>query len=151
VKPTPAVSWGDVGEVGYDQADRVVKASGKGPYAMYFCSEQIGLTAGIGTDAIRAKIKAGTRPTKETVFESNSVLDLFKKDGILEFFKVVAVKENVALAKRYKVTQDNTLVLCSPSNEVVMMLSGEECNQTNVIKALKAWPEVYAAWQKKGK
>lgn len=129
--------------------DRSVNVSGKGPCAIYFCSEQLAKTAGIGTLAIRAKIKEGIKPVQDSIFESRAVLESFKKAGINEFFKIPATKENAPLAKKYKVVQDNTLVLCSPSGELVVAVGGAECNQTNIIKVLKAWPEIYEAWQKK--
>jgi hypothetical protein len=169
--PVPAINWGVIGDgvqtSGSDSAtsadnknnnngaaavqagDRAINGSGKGPVAVFFCSERLGQTTGIGTLAIRAKIKEGIKPLQDTIFESRSVLDAFKKAGINEFFKIPATKENVALAKKYQVTQDNTLVLCSPSGESIITLAGAQCNQTNVLKLLKSWPEVYEAWQQK--
>jgi len=76
-------------------------------------------------------------------------MDAFKKAGFTEFYKVVAVKENAELVKKYKIRQDNTLVFCAPNGEMVVSLAGMQCNQTNTIKILKAWPQIYQAWQSK--
>ena len=140
------MSWGTFDDYA---SEKNFKASGNGPYAVYFCSEQIAQTAGIGTEAIRAKIKAGIKPVKDTIFEQNGVLDAFKKAGINEFFKVSATKDNINLAKKYKVAQDNTLILCSPKGGAVVTLSGDQCTYANVMKVLKLWNEIYADWNKK--
>ena len=116
---------------------------------MYFCSLRLGQTAGVGTVARLALIKKGIKSIQGTVFDSNAVLAAFKKADINEFFKVTAVKENIELARKYKVTMDNTQVICDPNGEAVVTLAGVQCKQTNVIKLLKAWPTVYAAWKKK--
>ena len=152
------MSWGTIDEhaqgssfnaPGNGAQERSLKVSNNGPYVIYFCSEQLAQTAGMGTEAIRAKIKAGIKPLKDTIFEQNSVLDAFKKAGITEFFKVPFVKENINLAKKYQVMQDNTLVICSPKGEAIITLSGDQCNYSNIMKILKLWNETYAAWQKK--
>lgn len=126
-----------------------IKASG--PFVIYFCSEQLAKTAGVGTDAIRALKKPGAKPVKETIFEENVVLDAFKKAGINDFYKVAAIKENVELANKYRVACDNTLVFCAPDGDSVVTLAGDQCSQTNVLKVLKTWKEIYEAWQKKAK
>lgn len=91
----------------------------------------------------------GKKPFKFTIFESFSVLGAFKREKFTEFYKVVLCEENADLAKQYKVQQDNTLVFCAPDGRAVLSLAGRDCNQTNVINALKWWPKTYQAWQKK--
>jgi len=147
--PVPAVEWRPLSQTSGSDNEQSLKPSGKGLFAIYFCSEQLAQTAGLGTVAIKAKIKAGQKPLKDTVFESVSVLSAFKKAGIMAFVKVPATKDNHVLAKKYQVTQDNTLIICAPDGEAIVTLAGDQCNQTNVSKLLKMWAEVYEAWKKK--
>lgn len=125
-------------------------AAASDPYVIYFCSEALGETAGLGTLALRARMKQkGAKRPKPTVFDSLAVLIAFKKAKLEKFYKVVASKETQALAKKYKVTQDNTLIFCAPNGDPVAQLAGKQCNTTNTLKVLKVWPTVYADWQKK--
>lgn len=124
------------------------QADGK-PYVIYFCSEQLSQTAGLGTAGLNAKIKSGVKLVKRTVFESLAVITAFKKAGFTEFFKVPGTKENIELAKKFNVTLDNTLVFCSPGGEKVAMFAGDGCKDSTLLAFLKTWPDTYAAWQKK--
>lgn len=129
------------------------KAKGKigaeKPYVLYFCTQELAETAGLGTEALRArsKQKNATR-YRLTVFESRSVMDAFAKAGFTEFYKVVACPENAELVTKYNVKQDNTLVFCAPDGELVACLAGVQCTQTNVLKLLASWTAVYQTWQK---
>ena len=126
------------------------KAGAGKPYILYFCSQQLSETAGLGTEALRARAKKkDAKPYRLTVFESRTVMDAFKKAGFTEFYKVTACPENAELVKKYKVRQDNTLVFCAPNGELVTCLPGMQCTQTNVLRILKSWAMVYQAWQKR--
>jgi hypothetical protein len=94
------------------------------------------------------EIKNGVKPVKRTIFDNNAILDAFKKADITKFCRVTATKENQELVKKYNVTQDNTLLLCAPNGDLVMILAGGQCTDAEVLKVLKNWPEIYKAWQK---
>lgn len=170
MKPCPAVSWGTIAAVmeragievassantstqaggATGKAGKDAKAGAPGPYLIYFCSEQLGETAGLGTLALRERAKQkDAKPYKLTIFESLPVIEGFKKAGLTEYYKVTASKENVELIKKYSVRQDNTLVFCAPTGDMVACLAGMRCNQTEVLKVLKVWPQLYEAWQKR--
>jgi len=112
-------------------------------YLIYFCTKQTGENAGM----VARDLRGGKRTSKATIFESSRVVGAFIGNGFHEFYKVIARKETADLAKKYGVTQDNTLVLCAANGEMVTCLAGPQCNPANVLKLLKQWPQIHKAWQ----
>lgn len=103
----------------------------------------------MGSTQLIAWARKTKKKYKRTIFDSYAVVMAFKKSQFSDFYKIVPAKENMDLVKKYRVRQDNTVVFCAPNGEMVACLAGMQCTQTNVLKVLKAWRQVYQAWQRK--
>lgn len=118
---------------------------------MYFCSEDAAKFAGEGAKAHESYRKANhNKPPALTPFDRASVMTELKKAGVAVYAKVIANKSNEELFKKYGAGL-NTLVVCAPSGEALIVLAGSQCNQSGVSAALKGLGAQMAALRKNAK
>lgn len=71
-----------------------------------------------------------------------------KKAGIQTFVKIVANKSNETLYRKFGIADSqNTLVICAPNGDALMVLGGCQCSQSGVSGALKNLDASLAAWK----
>jgi hypothetical protein len=85
-----------------------------------------------------------------TVFDAPAVPAELKKAGIKQFAKVVANQQNLDTMKKYGVGP-NSLVICAPNGDKLMVFTGDQCTQSAVSSGLKSFPAAYAAYQQRKK
>lgn len=122
-------------------------ASKNKPYALFFCSEEVAKFAGEGSLAVESYRKANNnKPPVLTPFDQSTVMAEMGKAGVQIYAKVTATKANEALYRKYSAGL-NTLIICAPNGDSLLVLSGQQCNQSGVSSAMKNFEAIFTGWK----
>jgi hypothetical protein len=107
-----------------DDAMKIAQKKNR-PFFIFFCSSDVGSTAGEDNDAYKKYRAAHNNEHPHwTVFDCPLCCDIMRKNNIVAFVKIPRTKENLEAFRKYD-AKENLLLICKPDGTSILGTAGD--------------------------